>query len=278
VAVLEPCRHLQARGFEVTILPVDGDGRVAPEAVRQALTPHAMLISVMHANNETGVIQPVADIAAIAREVGARLHTDAAQSVGKIKVDVQELQVDFLTVAGHKFYAPKGVGALYVRQGAAFTPLLHGASQERGLRAGTEDAPHIVALGEACRLAQARLEADAIHLKAMRDRLQELLQAGFPRLVVHGGNAPRLPNTLYVSFPGLSGAEIMAGLPQMAASLGAACHGDHASISHVLAAMQVTPEVARGAIRFTVGRPTTAPEVERAAALVLARIKALSSR
>ena len=163
-AVLAPCRYLQSQGFRLTILPVDGTGRVDPDEVRRALTPDTILISVMHANNETGALQPLREIGALAREAGVAFHTDAAQSVGKIPVDVEELQVDFLTVAGHKFYAPKGVGALYVRGGAAFTPLLHGASQEGGRRAGTENVPYMVALGAACRLARERLPGAAAHL------------------------------------------------------------------------------------------------------------------
>ncbi len=164
-AVLAPCRFLQSQGFNITILPVDGAGRLDPDEVRRALTPDTILISVMHANNETGALHPLPEIGALAREAGVPLHTDAAQSVGKIPVDVNELRVDFLTVAGHKFYAPKGVGALYVRSGAAFTPLLHGASQEGGRRAGTENVPYIVALGAACRLARERLPEAAAHLQ-----------------------------------------------------------------------------------------------------------------
>ena len=179
-AVLAPCRYLQSQGFGLTILPVDGTGRVDPDEVRRALTPDTILISVMHANNETGALQPIREIGAIAREAGVAFHTDAAQSVGKIPVDVEALQVDFLTVAGHKFYAPKGVGALYVRSGAAFTPLLHGASQEGGRRAGTENVPYMVALGAACRLARERLPGAAAHLQGPRDRLHELLVAEVP--------------------------------------------------------------------------------------------------
>jgi len=159
-AVLGPCRWLESQGFEITVLPVDGQGRLDPEQVRRALTPRTILVSVMHANNETGVIEPLAEIGALTREAGVLLHTDAAQSVGKIPVDVQALKVDFLTVAGHKFYAPKGVGALYIRQGTATTPLLHGGGQEGGRRSGTENVPYIVGLGEACRLVRERLDGD----------------------------------------------------------------------------------------------------------------------
>jgi cysteine desulfurase len=271
-SVLAPCRFLQSQGFEVVFLPVDSHGLVDPAEVRQALTADTILISVMHANNETGALQPLAQIGALAREAGVRFHTDAAQSVGKVKVAVDELQVDFLTIAGHKFYAPKGVGALYVRSGAAFTPLLHGASQEGGRRAGTENVLLINALGEACRLAQERQAAAAAHLRSLRDLLHRLLRTGFPDLVLNGPEEPRLPNTLNVSFPGFSGAVILEGLPELAASLGAACHGAAEEISPVLAAMGVSLTVARGALRLSVGRPTTTAEVETAAALLLNRL------
>jgi cysteine desulfurase len=274
-AVLAPCRFLQSQGFEVTVLPVDGRGLVDPEAVRRALTPRTVLISVMHANNETGAIQPTAAIGAIAREAGVKFHSDAAQSVAKIPVSVDELQVDFLTVAGHKIYAPKGVGALYVRPGVSFTPLLHGASQEGGRRAGTENVPYIVALGEACRLAREHLAADRHHLKEMQDLLHDRLRAGFPELVLNGPEAERLPNTLNVSFPGLAGCDLMAGVPEVAASLGAACHAGADVISPVLAAMNLPADLARGAVRFSVGRYTTAAQVEEAAALIVRQARAM---
>jgi cysteine desulfurase len=230
----------------------------------------------MHANNETGALAPIREIGALAREAGIPFHTDAAQSVGKIPVDVEELQVDFLTVAGHKFYAPKGVGALYVRSGCSFTPLLHGASQEGSRRAGTENVPYLVALGAACRLARERLPGAAAHLQGLRDRLHELLRAGVPGLVLNGPEGERLPNTLNVSFPGISGGELMAGLPELAASLGSACHAGQEAVSPVLAAMGVPLDLARGAVRFSVGTPTTRDEVDQAAALLLERQRALA--
>jgi cysteine desulfurase len=268
-AVLAPCRFLQSQGFGVTVLPVDASGRVDPDAVRRALTPATILISVMHANNETGAIQPLREIGALARAAGVKFHTDAAQSVGKIPVDVEALQVDFLTVAGHKFYAPKGVGALYVRPGTDFTPLLHGASQEGGRRAGTENVPYMVALGAACRLARERLATPPTHLQTCRDRLHELLAAGAPGLILNGPAEDRLPNTLNVSFPGVSGCDLMASQPQVCASLGSACHAGQEAMSPVLAAMGVATDVARGAVRFSVGFPTTLEEVEDAAQLLL---------
>jgi len=274
-AVLAPCRYLQSQGFSLTILPVDGTGRVDPDEVRRALTPDTILISIMHANNETGVLQPIREIGALAREAGVAFHTDAAQSVGKIPVDVEELQVDFLTLAGHKFYAPKGVGALYVRGGAAFTPLLHGASQEGGHRAGTENVPYLVALGAACRLARERLPGATAHLQGLRDRLHELLLAEVPSLILNGPEVERIPNTLNVSFPGISGGELMAGLPELASSLGSACHTGQEAVSPVLAAMGVPLGLARGALLFSVGYPTTRAEVDQAAALLRERLHKL---
>lgn len=277
-AVLNPCLFLDSLGFKLTILPVDGHGLVNPDAVRRALTPDTILVSLMHANNETGALAPLAEIAAIARQAGVPLHTDAAQSIGKVKVDVTELGVDFLTVAGHKFYAPKGVGALYIRRGRQLTPLLHGASQESGRRAGTENLPYIVALGAACRLARENLSATTAHLRGLRDLLHEKLRAGFPGLVLNGPETERLPNTLNVSFVGLAGCDLMAGVPEVAASLGSACHAGMEAVSPVLAAMGVTPVVARGAVRFSVGRPTTREEIEQAVALLLKQARALTGK
>ncbi|MCL4500975.1 MAG: cysteine desulfurase [Deltaproteobacteria bacterium] len=278
-AVLNPCLFLDSLGFKLTILPVDSQGLVDPDAVRRALTPDTILISIMHSNNETGALAPLQEIAAIAQEAEVPLHTDAAQSVGKVKVDVEELGVDFLTVAGHKFYAPKGVGALYIRRGRELTPLLHGASQEGGRRAGTENIPYMVGLGEACRLAKQRQAADAAHLRGLRDLLHEKLRAGFPGLVLNGPpETERLPSTLNVSFPGLAGSDLMAGVPEVAASLGSACHAGVEAVSPVLAAMEVSAEVVRGAVRFSVGRPTTREDIEKAAELVLKQAHVLARK
>ncbi len=277
-AVLNPCLFLDSLGFKLTILPVDKQGLVDPGALRRALTPDTILISIMHSNNETGALAPMAEIAAIAKAAGVPLHTDAAQSVGKVKIDVAALGLDFLTVAGHKFYAPKGVGALYVRRARELTPLLHGASQESGRRAGTENLPYMVALGTACRLAREGLMATTAHLRTLRDLLHEKLRAGFPGLILNGPEAERLPNTLNVSFVGLAGCDLMAAVPEVAASLGSACHAGAETVSPVLAAMGLAPEVARGAVRFSVGRPTTREEIERAAALILEQAGALLAK
>ncbi|MGA8573883.1 MAG: cysteine desulfurase family protein [Desulfobaccales bacterium] len=280
-SVLAPCRFLESRGFSLTVLPVDGEGRVDPDDLRRALSPDTILISIMVGNNETGALQPLTELAAVARKAGVLLHTDAAQGVGKVKVDLSKLPVDFLTVAGHKFYAPKGVGALFVRRGreSALTPLLHGASQEGGRRAGTENIPYLVALGEACRLVrEGGAAAGAAHLKELRDLLWVRLQSGFPGLSLNGPETERLPNTLNVSFTGISGGELLAGVPEVAASLGSACHAGRETVSPVLAAMGVSPERARGAVRFSVGRPTTRAEVEEAAALLIAAGRALADK
>ncbi len=274
-AVLNPCLFLLEEGWEVTFVRVDGQGRVDPDDIRQALKPQTVLISVMHANNETGAVQPLEEIGQLAREHNILFHTDAAQSVGKIPVHVDDLRVDFLTVAGHKLYGPKGIGALYIRSGCQLTPLVHGASQEGGRRAGTENVSLDVALGLACDLARQRLDQDKEHFQAMRDRLHQRLQEGFPALVLNGPKTARLPNTLNVSFPGLSGADILASIPELAASTGAACHGLEVKLSHVLAAMGVPPEVGKGAVRLSVGRQTTPAEIDRAAFLLLDRVGAL---
>jgi cysteine desulfurase len=275
-AVINPCLFLLEEGWDVTFVKVDGRGQVDPDDIRRAIKPETILISVMHANNETGAIQPLEKIGLAAKEQGILFHSDAAQSVGKIPVNVGELGVDFLTVAGHKIYAPKGIGALYIRKGCQLTPLVHGASQEGGRRAGTENVILDVALGVACDLAQRRLSQDMEHFQAGRDQLHRRLQEGFPDLVLNGPKNDRLPNTLNVSFPGLSGAEILSGLPELAASTGAACHGPEVKLSHVLAAMGVPPEIGKGTVRLSVGRQTTLAEVDQAAEILLNRVRALS--
>ncbi|HEY2123324.1 MAG TPA: cysteine desulfurase family protein, partial [Chthoniobacterales bacterium] len=261
-AVLNPCRFLERLGASVTYVPVDRFGRVDPEDVRRALTPRTMLISVMHANNEVGTLQPISDIARIARERGILFHTDAAQSAGKIPVRVDELGVDLLSLAGHKLYAPKGIGVLYVRKGVALEPLIHGAGHESGRRAGTENILLEVALGAACELAQSWLEAKSI--RQLRDLFWELLQTKFGKQVVLNGHpTERLPNTLNVSFVGKIGSTILSSLQGVAASTGSACHSGSVELSPVLKAMKVSPEIGMGAIRFSLGRTTTREEIEQ---------------
>lgn len=260
-AILEPCRFLEGLGADVTYLPVDATGRVDPEAVRRAIMPQTILISVMHANNEVGTLQPVEEIGRIAREHGVLFHTDAAQSVGKIPTRVGELGVDLLSVAGHKLYAPKGVGALYIRGGTAIEPLIHGAGHEGGRRAGTENVLLVVGLGAACALAQRDPTGDQV--RALRDAFWERLQEAFRgHVVLNGHPEHRLPNTLNINFVGRVGAEILAAMPEVAASTGSACHAGSVELSPVLKAMGVPPEVGMGAVRFSLGRGTTLEEIE----------------
>jgi cysteine desulfurase len=260
-AILVPCRFLERLGATVTYVPVDGSGLVDPDAIRKAITKDTCLISIMHANNEVGTIQPIAEIAGIARAQGILLHTDAAQSVGKIATKVDELGVDLLSVAGHKLYAPKGIGALYVRSGVAIEPLIHGASHESGRRAGTEDALLTSALGKACNIARAWIGTSEV--QRLRDLFWDRVRSAFGnRVVLNGHPGKRLPNTLNVSFVGHNGAEILARMPRIAASTGSACHSGQITLSPVLQAMRIAPEVGRGAIRFSLGRSTTAEEIE----------------
>src|SRR5215471_9121639 len=259
-AVINPCRFLERLGATVTYLPVDGFGRVDPDDVRRALRPNTILVSVMHANNEVGTIQPLEEIAQIAHKAGVLLHSDAAQSAGKIAFTVQSLGVDLLSVAGHKLYAPKGVGALYIGNGISLEPLIHGASHETGRRAGTENVLLDVALGAACDLAR-RKSMDSV--RELRDLFWRLLQNKFgDRVVLNGHPTERLPNTLNVSFVAQVGTEILERLPGVAASTGSACHSGSVELSPVLRAMGVAPEIGMGAIRFSLGRTTTREEIE----------------
>jgi cysteine desulfurase len=274
-AVMAPAMVLREQGWEVTVLPVDGFGRVSLDQFERELRPDTALVSVMHANNEVGTLQPIAEIARLTRPRGILLHTDAAQSAGKVRLDVDELDVDLLTLAGHKFYAPKGVGALYVRSGTPIRAVLHGANQEHGLRPGTENVAAIVALGAAAALALGSLEGVAAHLRAMRDRLHASLDAGIAGLVLNGHPDHRLPNTLHVSFPGVSGRALLAAAADaVAASVGSACHSEHDQVSGVLAAMGVDAARASGAVRMSVGRMTTSAQIDRAAAALLAAWRA----
>ena len=260
-AVIEPCRFLERLGVKVTYVPVDGAGLVDAEDVRRAITKDTFLISVMHANNETGTIQPIAEIAAIARERGIPLHTDAAQSVGKIRTRVDELGVDFLSIAGHKVYAPKGIGALYVRRGIAIEPLIHGGGHESGRRAGTDSALLTAALGTACDVAEPWVGLP--DMQRLRDLFWERLRAAFGnQIVLNGHPERRLPNTLNFSFVGRIGADILARIPEVAASTGSACHSGEITLSPVLKAMGIGPEAGMGAIRFSLGRSTTQTEIE----------------
>jgi len=260
-ATIQPCRFVERLGAEIIFLPVDSSGIVDPDAVEKAITDRTILVSVMHANNETGAIQPIAEISAITRRHGVLLHTDAAQSLGKVAVRVDDLGVDLLSLAGHKVYGPKGVGALYIRKGVQLEPFMHGAGHESGRRAGTENVLLDVGLGAACELAQKWLGNPQI--QHLRDYFQAELKARFgDRIAFNGHPTQRLPNTLNVSFIGRSGNDILAGLEGVAASTGSACHAAGIEISPVLKAMGLSPEAGAGAIRFSLGRGTTRHEID----------------
>jgi len=267
-ATIEPCRFLERLSARVTYLPVDGTGRVDPDDLHRAITPHTILVTIMHANNEVGTIQPIEDCARIAHEHGVLFHTDAAQSVGKVLTGVNELGVDLLSIAGHKLYAPKDVGALFVRRGVSLEPRIHGAGHEGGRRAGTESALLAVGLGQACELARDLTPMDRVH--TLRDHFWQELRDHFKdRVVLNGHPTHRLPNTLNVSFVGRIGAEILKRLDGVAASTGSACHSGRIELSPVLEAMDITPEVGMGAVRFSLGRATTRDEIDA----VVARLK-----
>jgi cysteine desulfurase NifS/selenium donor protein len=272
-AVTEVCRFLEGEGYRVTYLPVDEYGLVDPATVEEALTTGTILITIMHANNEVGTIEPVREIADIARSHGILMHADCAQSMGKVPVSVGGLGVDLLSVAGHKMYAPKGVGALYVRSGVKLEKQIHGADHEMKWRAGTENVIEIVGLGEACAIVGESLESHAAHMQEMRDRLERGLKEHFPDIRVNGHQEMRLPNTLSVSFRGLEANTILSELSGVAASAGAACHSDRIEVSSVLEAMKVPPEYAMGTLRFSVGRFTTSDEVDRAVGGVVEVVK-----
>jgi cysteine desulfurase len=277
-AVIEVCKWLETQGFRVTFLPVDAYGQVNPADLERFITAETILVSVMHANNEVGTIQPIAELAEITHRAGALMHTDAAQSLGKIPVNVDELKVDLLSIAGHKLYAPKGIGALYVRSGIELDLHLHGAGQETGRRPGTENVLEIVGLGKAFELAKRSLEKDSAHYRTMRDRLYSALldELGEDSVRLNGHPEERLPNTLSLSFRGVEANTLLAEIGEsVAASAGAACHSDEVDISAVLQAMQVPTEWAMGTVRFSVGRGTTLDEIERAAGIVAEAVRRL---
>lgn len=277
-AVFEPARHLERLGFDVSVVGCDSRGVVSADKVAAAIRDDTRLVSIMHANNEIGVVQPLREISQVCRDHQALLHTDAAQTVGKINTFVEELGVDLLTVAGHKLYAPKGIGALYVRRGVRLENVLFGAAHEAGLRPGTENVPYIVGLGQACMLAFRSLDESERRLAGLRDRLlAHLSQAIGPRLAVNGADAARLPNTLSVRFPGVSAAEILARLPELCASVGSACHSGSTSMSPTLAAIGLDPDEARGTMRLSVGWFTSEEEIDRAANLLIGAWESLTS-
>ena len=263
--VLEPARVLESLGWSVTRVGVDAEGRIDPQAVAAVIRPDTALVSVMLANNDTGVIQPVREIAAFARQRRVPVHTDAVQAVGRIPVDFEALGVDFLTLSAHKFYGPKGVGALVFRDAAAVVPLLFGGSQERALRAGTENLPGICGLGAAAQLALREMAESATRIAALRDRLQARLLAAFPDARVNGANAPRLPGTLNITFPGIDAVTAVMNLDiaDIAAATTSACSTASRQPPHVLTAMGLTPELALASLRFSLGRSNTESEIDR---------------
>jgi len=273
-AVLEPCRHIDRFGYRVTYLPVDRYGLVDPDALSKAITPDTALVTIMHSNNEVGTIQDIAGLATIAAAHGVPFHTDAAQSAGKIPCRVDVLGADFLTVAGHKFYAPKGVGALYMRQGRKLPPMLHGAGHEHGMRPGTENLASVVGLGAACELAKPLLATEGPRQKILGQRLFDGLKYTGLKVHLNGHPEKKLPNTWNISFEGHDAAAIMEALGKdIAVSPGAACHGDTVNASHVLVAMGVPNNLSRGAIRFSLGRETTEAEIDQVVELLKRKAK-----
>jgi len=277
-ATARPCDRLEQNGWGVTRLPVDGDGLVSIDSARAFVRGDTALVSVMLANNETGTVMPLHDIAEIAHSRGALVHTDAAQAVGKIPVRVDDLGVDLLSVAGHKLYAPKGVGALFVRRGTSVRPVLLGAGHERGLRPGTENVPHIVGLGKACEVADSDVDDEAVRVRALRDELWELLSAGVPAIRLNGHLTERLPNTLNVSFQGVLGSVVLGMAPEVAASTGSACHEGAENPSGVLLAMGLEAATALGAVRLSLGRGTSKKHVLEAARALVRAWKEVSTR
>lgn len=263
-ATARPCDRLEEKGWNVTRAPVDADCRVSPETVHDLVSTDTALVTVMLANNETGALMPIRQIADIAHARGALMHTDAAQAVGKVTTRVSDLGVDLLSLAGHKLYAPKGVGALYVRKGTPILPVVVGAGHERGLRPGTENVPYIVGLGKACDIASRDVEAEAGRVLALRDMLWEMLRDRIPGIRLNGHATDRLPNTLNVSFPGVRGMAVLAGAPDVAASTGSACHEGRESPSEVLLSMRLETAIAWGAVRLSLGRLSTREQVQTA--------------
>lgn len=272
-AIVAPIELLKAQGWTVTVVGCDSQGVINPQDIADAIQPDTLLVSVMHSNNETGVLQPIEKIAELCRARGVLMHTDAAQSCAKIPVNVEELGCDLLSIAGHKLYAPKGVGALYIRTGTKIEPVLRGAGQELGIKPGTENVLGIVGLGAAAERATNSLSESSSHLAEMRDRLQDALIEGTggsaSKLIIFSNEVERLPNTLAVSFPGIAGEDLLAATAEVYASTGSACHDGLGVPSTTLSAMGVDLEIARGAIRLSLGHFTTEEEIDRAASLLL---------
>jgi cysteine desulfurase len=270
-AILEVCKYLEKNGFEITHVPVNEYGIVRVSDVEAAITSKTILITVMHANNEVGSIQPIADIADLAKNRGILIHTDAAQSIGKIPTDIRSLGVDLLSIAGHKVYAPKGIGALYIRGGVKLNAIIHGAGQEQRRRPGTENVLEIVGLGKACEIAKRDVKNNMLYLKEMRDRLHHTLKERIKNMIMNGHPDERLPNTLSVSFKGLDASAILSKIKDEVA----ASHSDTVEISHVLKAMNIPIDWARGTLRFSTGRMTTVIEIDHASEIIINAVQQL---
>jgi cysteine desulfurase len=262
-AIINPCKYLERKGFKVAYLPVDQYGMVDPDDIEKAITPKTILITIMHANNEVGTIQPIAEIGKIARKHGVLFHTDAAQTIGKIETNVKKLKVDLLSIAGHKFYAPKGIGALYVRKGIKLEPLIHGAGHESGRRAGTENVASIVGLGKAAEIAGRDVKEYHDHVFNLREKLYGGILDKIDGVKLNGHPTERLPNTLNLSFEGVDAEELLSKMKKIALSTGSACHAGHKEPSKVLLAMGVPRDLALGAVRFSLGKFTTKKEIDQ---------------
>jgi len=267
-SIMNPCLHLLEQGWEVSFIKVNSQGVADPMEVERALRPDTVMVSVMLANNETGIIQPVAAVSQVAHRHGVLVHSDAAQAVGKIPVDVKDLGVDYLSIAGHKLYAPKGIGVLYCKTDAPLGRIMFGGGQEQGLRPGTEPVPLAVGLGAACNFVARDINAESERQKCLREKLYTELFRLDHTIIRHGDPENTIPNTLSVSFVGKNGAEILSRVPEVMASAGAACHDRTIKVSHVLAAMGISPEVASGTVRFSLGRGTTESDIEKAVRLI----------
>lgn len=263
-AVLSTCKHLQKEGFEVTYLDVDKDGLIDLDELQKAITPKTILISIMFANNETGVLFPIKEIGKIAKEKGVAFHTDAVQAAGKIKIDVADLNVDLLTISGHKLYGPKGVGALYIKRGTRLVPIIHGGHQERNRRGGTENVPGIVAMGKAAEIAMRDMDKETEHLQALKERLEKGMIERIPHIKVNGHPDKRLPNTSNISFEFVEGESLLLNLDMkgIAASSGSACTSGSLEPSHVLVSMGLTHELSHGSVRFSLGKSNTVEEID----------------
>ncbi len=275
-AVIEVCRYLETKGFDVTYLPVNTNGEVSVESLISSIKPSTILISIMHANNEVGVVQPIEEISAIAKEHNIAFHSDAAQSVGKVEVDVSKMGVDLLSIAAHKFYGPKGIGALYIKNGIKLEKLIHGADHERNQRAGTENILEIVGMGKAAEVAKRDLEKNTKSNRELRDLLEKELSLSLPNIIFNGKGAERLPNTSSVSVPRVEANLLLNGLDRVAASAGAACHTDNVDISSTLEAMAIPMDYAMGTIRFSVGKYTTKEEIKEATKEFIKKVKQMS--